>query len=60
MSKVFVVRQYDRAAVVAAAIVHIHETAPVREHRAALEDYLRDEFFDERSRALADLGDADA
>jgi hypothetical protein len=54
MSKLPVVRRYDRAAVVAAAIVQIHETAPAHERRAALEDYLRDELFDQRQRTFAD------
>jgi hypothetical protein len=39
----FAARRHDRAAVVTEA-----------EHRAALEAFLRDEFLDERNRALAD------
>jgi hypothetical protein len=60
----FSLRRRDRAAVATAAILQIHQTAPARELRTALEGYLRDEFLDMQREALADYarfrGDGDA
>jgi hypothetical protein len=50
----------DRAAVVAVAAAQILETALPQERLQQLEDYLRDEFEDERRQAIADLEPADA
>jgi hypothetical protein len=50
----FSLRRRDRAALAAAAILQICRTAPARKLRAALEGYLRDEFFDAQRQALAD------
>jgi hypothetical protein len=50
----------DRAAVVAAAVEQIFETAQGREQRQALEDYLRDEFADIERQIAADRESGDA
>jgi hypothetical protein len=50
----------DRAAVVAVAAAQILETALPQERLQQLEDYLRDEFEDERRQAIADQELADA
>jgi hypothetical protein len=49
-----VIRWYDRAAVVAVAVLQIFETAPAPELRAAVEAYLADEFCDVQRQVLAD------
>jgi hypothetical protein len=49
-----VIRWYGRAAVAAVTVKQIFETAPAHELRAALENYLADEFCDVQQEILAD------
>ena len=50
----------DRAAVVAVALIQIMTTAPNKQRQQQLEQYLPNEFEDERRQALADRELADA
>ena len=50
----------DRAAVVAAAVEQIFDTAQARKRRQALENYLRDEFADIERQIAADRESGDA
>jgi hypothetical protein len=50
----------DRAARVAVSVTQIFDTASPQERLQQLEDYLRDEFEDERRQAIADRELADA
>jgi hypothetical protein len=50
----------SRAAAVAVAIIQIIKTAPRQKWQQQVEEYLRDEFEDERRQALADRELADA
>jgi hypothetical protein len=50
----------DRAAVAAVAVLQIIITAPSKQQQRLLEQYLRDEFEDERRQAMTDRELADA
>lgn len=50
----------SRAATVAVAVIHIVKTAPHQQREQQVEQYLHDEFEDERREALADQELADA
>jgi adenosylmethionine-8-amino-7-oxononanoate aminotransferase len=50
----------SRAAAVAVAVIQITKTAPRQKRQQQVEQYLRDEFEDERRQALADRELADA
>jgi hypothetical protein len=50
----------DRATAVAVAVLQISATAPPRERQQRIEQYLRQEFEDERRQAIADRELADA
>jgi adenosylmethionine-8-amino-7-oxononanoate aminotransferase len=50
----------SRAAAVAVAVIQIIKTAPRQQRQQQVEQYLRDEFADERRQAIADREPADA
>jgi adenosylmethionine-8-amino-7-oxononanoate aminotransferase len=50
----------SRAAAVAVAVIQIIKTAPRQKRQQQVEQYLRDEFEDERRQALADRELVDA
>ena len=50
----------SRAAAVAVAVIQIIKTAPRQQRQQQVEQYLRDEFDDERRHAIADREPADA
>jgi hypothetical protein len=52
--------KFDRAAVVAAAVEQIVDTAQGRKRRQALEDYLREEIADIQRQIAADRESGDA
>ena len=50
----------DRAAIAAVAVFQIIKTAPYQQRQQQVEQYLRNEFEDERRQSMADRGLADA